>query len=258
VKKYMIPILVLASILLLGATSCRAFGYVEGTGPVVSQTYDFTNFENVEISNAFGFDITRSDNYSVTISAHQNLFDHMDIKKSGDTLILRMKPGSYTNSDTRAVISMPDLRSLNVSGASRGSVKGFKSNNSLNITSSGASQVEVDLEAGKTQAEVSGASKLTGSLVAQDYSFNISGASTCEISGSAAQGNIEVSGASRFNSQNFKMQNTTVSVSGASTAKIFTSGTLNIEASGASTVTYSGAPQIKGLNVSGASHVSSQ
>ena len=83
-KKYLIPILVL-SILCLGVTSCRAFGYVEGTGPVVSQTYDFTDFKNVEISNAFGFDITRSENYSVTISAHQNLFNHMDIKKSGDT-----------------------------------------------------------------------------------------------------------------------------------------------------------------------------
>ena len=151
-----------------------------------------------------------------------------------------MKPGSYTNSETRAVIGMPDLSSLDVSGASRGSAKGFKSGNSLTITSSGASQTEIDIEAGSTHVEVSGASKFTGSLIAQDYRFNISGASTCEISGSAAQGNIEVSGASRFNSPNFKMQDTTVSVSGASTAKIFTSGTLNIEASGASTVTYSG------------------
>jgi hypothetical protein len=257
-KKYIIPILFMATIFLLGATSCRAFGYVEGTGPMVSQTYDFADFKNVEISNAFGFDITRSDNYSVTVSAHQNLFDHMDIKKSGDTLIIRMKPGSYTNSETRVVIGMPDLSSLDVSGASRGSAKGFRSSNSLNVTSSGASQTEVDIEAGRAQIEVSGASKFTGSLIAQDYRFNISGASTCEISGSAAQGNIEVSGASRFNSPTFKMQNTTVSVSGASTAKIFTSGTLNIEASGASSVTYSGAPQIKGLNVSGASHVSGQ
>jgi hypothetical protein len=258
VKKYLISFLVLVGILCLGVSSCRSFGYVEGTGPVVNQTYDLTDYKNVEISNAFGFGITRSDNYSVTVSAHQNIFDHIEIKKSGDSLIVRMKPGSYTNSETRAIIGMPDLSSLNVSGASRGSVKGFRSSNSLNITSSGASQTEVDIEAGKTQVEISGASKFTGTLIAQDSRFNLSGASTAEISGSASQGNIEASGASRFNSPTFKMQNTTVSVSGASTAKILTSGTLNIEASGASTVTYSGAPQIKGLNVSGASHVSGQ
>jgi hypothetical protein len=277
VKKVLIPVLVFLAVICLGVTACPGIGYIVGTGPVANQTFDLTDFKNIQVSNAFGYEITHSDNFSVTVSAHENIFSHLDIKQTGDTLIIRMKPGSYTNSETRAIITLPDLTGLNVSGASRGSAKGFKSTSQLDINLSGSSQLDLAVEAGKTRIKISGASKmtsvltagntdleisgasnLTGSLTSQDIRVNLSGASRCEINGSAAGGNIEISGASRFTATSFKMENATINASGASTAHIYCDGTLNIEASGASTVKYSGSPQIKGLDVTGASHVSSE
>lgn len=275
-KKFLIPVLILMGLISLTVTAC-GIGYIVGSGPVVDQTYDFTSFKNIEISNAFNFEITHSEGYGLTISAHQNLFSHLDIKMEGSTLIVRMKPGSYTNSEIKAAVSLPELSSLSVSGASRGSARGFTSGNTLNITLSGSSQLDLDVEAGKTIVDISGASRLTGALVtgnvnlkisgssklsgsltAQDVGFSISGASQCEISGSAGSGDIGISGASRLTAPSFKMQDCAVNVSGASNARIFATGTLDIEASGASTVKYSGGARIKGLDVTGASHVSSE
>ncbi len=257
-NKLCIPMVVLAAVVCLTLTACPGIGYVAGTGPVINQTYDFTDFKNIEISSAFGFDISRADSYSLTITAHENLFSYMDIQKTGNTLIIRMKRGNYTNPKTRAAISLPELNSLTITGASQGSARGFMSKNSLQITASGASLLEIEIDAGRTSVEVSGASKLTGSLTAQDTRFNISGASRCDLTGSSVFGDIKVSGASQFTSQTFKMQDGAVNVSGASSAKLFTSGTLEIEASGASSVIFGGKPTIKGLNVSGASRVSSE
>jgi hypothetical protein len=274
VNKFLIPVLVLLGVFCLGLTACPGIGYVVGTGPTVNQSYDLKDFKNIEISNAFGFEISRSDSYSVTISAHENLFDHLDIKKSGETLIVRMQPGSYTNSETRATISLPELSALSVSGASRGSAMGFKSSAVLAIALSGASQLDLNLEAGRTRLEasgaskvtgtltaqetlidISGASKLTGSLTAQNTDLKLSGASQCELSGSSPINKIGVSGASHFSAPDFKMQDCSINVSGASNARILAAGTLNIEASGASTLKYSGEPRINGLNVTGASQV---
>jgi hypothetical protein len=238
--------------------ACPGFGYFVGTGPIVTQTYDYEGFTGVEISNAFEYEINRSDQFSISISARENIIDRLDITLSGKNLIVRLKPGSYNNTDTRAVITMPELSRLIVSGASRGNVSGFESSNTLELRISGASQLNMDIAAGKTRLNASGASRVNGDLAVQDAEITLSGASRCEIVGSAASTVINASGASHFTAPDFRMQNTDVNVSGASSAVIFTEGDLNIQASGASSVTYLGDPVIKSLNVSGASSVQAQ
>jgi hypothetical protein len=256
--RYLIPLGLLLVVTCLLFTSCSAIGYIAGTGPIVNQAYEFSDFKNVEISNAFGFDISRADEYSLTISAHENLFQHLDIKKSGDTLIIRMKTGSYTNSETKAIITLPNLSTLKISGACRGTLHGFKANDDFDLVISGASQLEINSDAGLTHVDISGASKINGILNTSETKVKVSGASQCDLSGSAQKGDLEISGASHFNSVDFRMQDCIVNTSGASTAKISASGTLKIVASGASTVKYSGSPTIKGLDVSGASHVNGE
>jgi hypothetical protein len=153
---------------------------------------------------------------------------------------------------------MPELSRLEVSGASRGSAKGFQSADQCDLEVSGASQLDMDIEAGNTGLTVSGASKVTGKLIAEDTRIEVSGASTCEITGSGDQCDLEVSGASRYNAPDFRMHNTNINVSGASHATIYTSGTLNLEVTGASTLDYSGNPILSKVSVSGASKLNSK
>ncbi|HSW58566.1 MAG TPA: head GIN domain-containing protein [Dehalococcoidales bacterium] len=254
-KKVLLVGLIILAVGLVAA-ACVNFSAVTGTGPQVTRTYEHKDFSEIEISSAIRFDITHAENYSLVMSAPENLVNYLDIKKSGSTLIIRLKPGSYSNSEIRASITTPDLNSLTISGASRGSARGFVSKENLSINCSGASQLEVDIMSGKAIVEISGASKLTGTLSSPDIRFNISGASKADIEGSAERSNLAISGASRFNSPSFKMKDCAVNVTGASNATIYASGTLDIDASGASKVVYSGNPEIRGLKVSGASRVS--
>ena len=56
-------------------TGCSAIFHTSGTGQIVEKTYDFKDFTNVEISNAFQYEIKQSDTYSVVVSAHENLLN---------------------------------------------------------------------------------------------------------------------------------------------------------------------------------------
>jgi hypothetical protein len=254
-NKWLIPMVLVAAILCTGLTACSI---VVGTGPVTDKTYDLSGFQNIEISSAINYDITRSPNYRVNVSAHENLFQYLDVKTSSNILIVRMKPDSHTNSDIHVTISLPELDSITISGASKGSLSGFESNQPLDIEVSGASQLDLEASAGRTRMVVSGASKVKGTLTAQDFRLNLSGASRCELEGRATAGDITVSGASNLFCLDFKTQGCRIGASGASTGRIYCSGNLDIEASGASTVIYSGDPDIKSLNVSGASKVESK
>jgi hypothetical protein len=260
-KKILIPIIVFLSlaIIALPLVACTNFPhYIIGTGNIISKQYDYKDFTNVEIGNAFQFEISQAEIFSVAISTHENIVDYLNISQSGKTLYIRLKPGSYTSADGKATITMPVLDKLDVSGASRGTARGFKSSNNFDLTASGASQLNLELETGITNIDISGASKVTGNLKAQDTRMEISGASRAELNGSTGQANIEISGASHFDSPNMYLQSATIDVSGASGAAINTSGTLNVNASGASNLDYWGKPVMGKINITGASHLNSK
>jgi hypothetical protein len=244
----LVILVVLLGVLAAGCT-------LVGSGPIVEKEYDYTGFTKIEISHDFQYDISQADNYSLTVSTHKNLVDSLDVSKSGHTLSIGFRPGAVAHSDARAIITLPDLEILEVSGASKGKVRGFNSGNDFNLQVSGASQADIDLEAGNTEIEISGASKVSGSLKAGETRINITGASHCDLEGVAERTRIEASGASGANLPDLLLQDTSVKLSGASNATINTTGKLDIEVSGASTLNYYGNPRMGNMDISGASQI---
>ena len=257
-KKICIILIAFLSLLVISLNGCSNLGYIVGTGPIMEKTYDYQDFTGIEVSNAFQYDIQRSSSYGITITTRENIIPYLDIYKSGKTLVVRLKPGSFTNADLRAAITLPDLYNLSVSGASKGAVSGFKADPNLDLKVSGASQLEMDLEAGTAQIDVSGASKVTGALKAQDTRLTISGASRCQLTGTSGMANIDVSGASTFDSPDLQMSGADINVSGASRATIRSNGHLNVDVTGASTLSYLGNPVLDKVNVEGASKINRQ
>jgi hypothetical protein len=239
-------------------TGCTELGSIVGTGPIVNRTYDFSDFNGVEVSNAFEFEISQANTYGISVSTYQNVVDNLEITKSGTSLIVRLKEGRFTTPSPRVTVTMPDLQKLTVSGASKGSVRDFKSNNVLNVKVSGASQVNMNVESGSIKLDISGSSKLTGNLKSTDTRLTVTGASRVDLNGTCGNTDIEVSGASQLNSANLAMQDTNVNISGASSATINAKGTLNVDASGASTLNYLGNPVLKKVNINGSSKVNSR
>jgi len=246
------------AVLAVTAAGCSVFGIHVGSGPIETEDYDYRDFDQVQVSHNFEFDISRADTYKVSVSVRQNLVEDLDISRSGRTLFIRFKSGNYTNTDARAVINMPEITRLEISGASRGKVTGFQSENRLDIVSSGASKLDLDMGSGDASLEISGASRAEGTLRSGNISMNISGASQCKLNGSAADGDIEVSGASKLHASEFEMQRAEVEASGASEANVLVKGRLDLEASGASTINYYGNPELGRVDVSGASQIHSK
>ncbi len=246
-----LPIIILAALIGVLFTGCS----LVGSGPIVEKEYDYEDFTKIEISHYFEYDISRADNFSLKISTHENLIEKLDVSKSGQTLKIGFKPLNIANTDAKAIITLPELEGLEISGASKGDVHGFKSSRDFDLQISGASQADIDIETGYTRIDISGASKVNGRLKTGDSRIKISGASHCNLDGTAGRTDIEVSGASGFDSPDFFLGDTSVDISGASNATINTKGILDIELSGASTLNYLGNPKLGKVDVSGASQM---
>ena len=214
-------------------------GVVIGSGNLETEEYAFANFTRVEISSAFEFEIKQSGSYSINVTADDNVIDRVQISQDGQTLKIRVGgvPTSFRSVTLKALVTMPQLGGLTVSGASRGTVSGFNSTEAVSIA-------------------VSGASRVTGDITAADIGFDVSGASTVQLEGSADDMAAVVSGACTFNVADFTVNNANVNISGASTGTINLDGRLDANVSGASTLLYIGDPVMGAIDVSGASTLS--
>jgi hypothetical protein len=258
-KKLLIGIAALTCLVGIVMTSCSSAVYTIGSGPIVEKDYTFTNFDSIEISHNFRYEISRSLDYSVKVSTHENISQHLDVYQTNRTVYIKLEePHGFSNTGATVSLKMPELNSIKVSGASRGSVSGFESSAPLTVAVSGASQLDLQAISGYTRINISGASKVTGYIKAQDTDIQISGASRCELKGTAAQANIEVSGASQAEIADLLAQSEAVIVNGASKATVNSEGKLSLNVSGASSVHYLGHPEIQNMVISGASHIEKQ
>jgi hypothetical protein len=213
-------------------------GGLIGSGNLETEDYAFTNFTRVEISSAFQFEIQQSSSYNVSVTADDNVMDYVRVSQDGQTLKIKLGTVTWFGPATlRASVTMPQLRGLSVSGASRGDIYDFSSTEDVDITVSGASRVNGDITAGNIE-------------------FEISGASTVQLEGSANDIVAGVSGASRFNLGGFTVTNADVDFSGASSGTINLTGRLDADLSGASRLSYIGEPTMGDINTSGASTLS--
>ena len=274
-------------------TGCSAVFHTTGTGQIIDKTYDFKDFTNIELSSSYQYDFRQADTYSVVISAPQSTLDRVDIRQSGNTLVVSMRYIPFSSSNARITITLPQLNKLTVSGSCDGSATGFSSNNDLEIGVSGSSRLDADFKAaktginvssssnatgkltaadtqikvhnssnlnmtmqtGNTTMEVSGSSTVRGSLDALDSAFTINNSSRCELTGSACNSTILATGSSNMISPGLILKSADVTLESSSHAGIFTNGAMSIDISGSSTLDYYGNPSIGKTNVNSSSRL---
>lgn len=229
---------------------------VKGSGKVVTQEMNVTDFAYLEIGSVFEVEIIESGSYLTAITADDNLFDYIEVSQEGETLKIQLTPGyNYSGVTLKANIALPKLSGLYLYGATKGTIKGFQSSNDFDLKLSGASSLNVDMEAGDVKLEISGATRVTGSLRARDIEFEVSAASTVELVGSANKMTLTASGGSQLKLAAFPLDRANVILSGASEATIKVSGRLDVVLSGASKLYYKGDPMIGDIMVSDTSTI---
>lgn len=229
----------LVAVVLLAGCTLPAARSILGSGKTVTLEFDFDDFTQVNVSNAFRVDITQADGYSIQVEVDDNLEPYLEVKRVGDELQIGLKPRLnilFGNTTLRAWVTMPQLTGLEVSGASRCDIAGFESDKRLNLEASGASTVRGDITSGTARIEASGAS-------------------TVELTGAGSDLDAIASGASTLRLDDFVVLDARADASGASRITVNLSGTLDATASGASSVRYLGDPARVKRNSSGASSI---
>jgi opacity protein-like surface antigen len=240
-----------------------AGGTVFGSGGVVTKDLQISDFKVIQIGSTFQASIRQASSYRVSVTMNENLFNYLETSKEGDTLAIGLRSGyqyQYQSLTLKAEIQLPDLNEVQLGGLTTCSIQGFSLSHKFTVVVSGASTADVaNTSAASLETDVSGASKLTGTItVSGDARFTVSGASTITLGGAANNLSTVGSRASGVDLSNFKVHNAKVNLSGASHETINLDGRLDADVSGASKLIYIGNPTLGDISVTGSSTVTKQ
>jgi len=191
-------------------------GGVQGSGTSKTEKRNASGFNKIDASGAVNVDVTIGSAFAVEVTTDDNLLANVKTEASGDTLKIFTEDSISPKTKINVKVSMPEIENFEVSGASSGNISNVK---------------------------------------ADDLELKASGASKIKIEGIAKELNADLSGASSLEAVNLKTENAKVEASGASKANVSATEDLDANASGASKITYSGAPKNIKQDSSGASSI---
>jgi hypothetical protein len=191
-------------------------GREKGSGHMAAEVRDLRDFKSIDVSSVFEVEVIAQNDFHVEVEADDNLLQYIETEVRNGELQIRLDKSVKTSNPLRVRISAPSIERIEASGASKVKISEVKS-----------PQFEVDT----------------------------SGASKIELAGETGELIIDVSGASNVNAAALKAENANVDASGASRVSVNVANELRSEASGASSISYSGTPVSVQKKTSGASSV---
>lgn len=190
------------------------FSKVRGSGNVIEQRREVSNFTGVVVSNAINVEAKFGPEYSVVVKTDDNLQDIIVTELRGDKLSIYSDGRYSSTAGVTVVVTSPKLNYVKGSGAAN-----------------------IDL------SEVNG----------DTLYVRLSGASKLNVSGTIESIKIKTNGASVVDGFGLTARDAYVTSSGASHSKVNVTGLLNVKASGASNIEYKGEPANIEKRLSGAS-----
>jgi len=224
---------VLAAISCLALTSCRLH-CVHGSGNQITENRKVSDFDRIDISGEFKVTLKQDSTLSVTINADDNLLKYIRTSVSDGKLTVKSKKNICSSGEMTVVIGVRNIKDINASGAVSIMSDGKINTKDLHFGLSGATKVQMDLNAANVSTEGSGATKIM-------------------LTGQAGSHSVDMSGVGKIEAFDFVVGNYDIQTSGASKLQINVLNTLNIHSSGASKIQYRGNPGTINNDKSGAS-----
>ena len=188
---------------------------VNGSGHVVSETRNVSDFTNVSLEGAGHVLLQQGGAESVTVTGDDNLLPDLETVVQGGTLVLREKNGVRLNPSKDIVfkVTVGKLDGLSLSGSGDVEAKGIQS--------------------GKMKIDLSGSGEVSAE-------------------GSADDLDLTISGSGQYHGDKLKSKRTRVEISGSGGAMVASSDTLDATINGSGSVEYAGMPQVhQSINGSG-------
>lgn len=220
---FLILVLVAA---LIGFTSCRK---EYGEGNIISETRSINSFTEIDLRCSADVEIYKGAVQSIEVSDYENLLEYLEVRTSGNTLIIETNPHHVflQNSEAKVSIVIPDvITDIEISGSGNVYI-----NDSLNNLQS---------------VEISGSGTLTGSPASYKSTINaeVSGSGEIELNGDAPSISTEISGSGQIYFRNLFADHAISSISGSGSTTVNVSNSLKANISGSGCIYYYGNPSV--------------
>ena len=152
----------------------------------VTVNFEITDFNSVSMDASFDYSIRQGNEYLVEITIDSSYAADLDVFLEGSTLNVGFEPGNDIRAETlEAVIVLPDVNRIELSGSVHGTVAGF-SGNTLEIALRGSPVVEgvnLDYSYVAIDSNGSGSADLSDvvAIPAADVQLNGSGTATLNL-----------------------------------------------------------------------------
>ncbi len=185
------------------------------------------NFNSVSVSSGIDLYLTQASTEGAKLVGDREVVDQMVLQKEGSRLIIKYKDRSgwsemfKSRKSPKVYLSVKTLNELSASGGSDVFAQNTIKTNRMSLSTSGGSDVELN-------------------IVCKDISISSSGGSDLELKGTATNMDLSVSGGSDVNANDFSVDYAKVSASGGSDTELHVNKGLEAHASGGSDVRFSG------------------
>lgn len=220
-------IFVLAAIGLIGCTVS-----VRGSGDVVEEGREVSNFDRVSLDGVGEVILTQGDRYSLVIEAEDNLMEYIKTSVRGDELTINIKSRRpiLPSRPIKFYVTTPNLEAVSVDGAGTVTIDELKTD-SLKLGINGSGQVTID------------------ELDAEEVLIGIDGVGDLDLIGTADSVAISINGSGNFNGRNLESESASVNIDGLGSATINVENNLEVDVNGAGQVVYYGDPELtKSIN----------
>ena len=204
-----------------------------------SKNYTFSNFDAISVSGPYHVQIIQDAKYSVRVVGNSKDLKRLEIGQNGNELEINHEERTINLFDDQEPvliqITAPDLTKIHLSGA-----------------------VKADIVTGNSDElsiELTGATKAAIKTFARNLKVEVAGASATKLIGSANRFELDAAGACVIDADELRADNVIAETSGMTIAELYASTSLQVEANGASRITYKGNPGSTDFNTSGASKV---
>ena len=194
---------------------------------MATQNLDYiTGFDAIVVNTFGSVKVKQSDNFSVTVTADDNIMSYIQITKSNQALIVDIDDEyNYKNCRYNVFVEMPEIEHLTANSAGSISTEGNITGETIRLYANSAGSITINLETEKLYCTISSAGSITASGTSNYLYANLESA-----------GNLHAF--------NLETNRTQVNVSSAGSAYVFVNDYLEANISSVGSVYYKGHPQL--------------
>jgi hypothetical protein len=219
--KHKFSLMLVAAISFAGCSSkC-----IEDSGNHIVRDITVSPFNEIEIDGPVKLVLRQDSSFKIAVSADSSIIDKIKTTVSGEKFKVSLDPMQYCGSDSIVIhAGIGALTKVKAAGASKVYSEGSLHVGDLAMTLSGATELNLNLYAGKVKTESDGAARLT-------------------LSGQAGAHELDSKGVLELNAFDFVVAQYDIDIQGTGKSNINVLNDLKVKTSGSSTIYYKGNPK---------------